>query len=277
LAAYLPAVNRLNSKKYDIVHIHWLSHGVVGVLARRPFFAQAHGSDLHLNLNNPVYRWVTRSVLKRARTVFYVTPNLRPYLAEFDGKLLYLPNPVDMRGIAHGYPPPTDVSKVLIFTRLDPVKGVEHIFPAVERLSKNLQVTALDWGPVAKDYVRRYGAWAHFVKPMPHGEVGAFLSRFDVVIGQMRQGILSLSEIEALAAGRPLITGINWDLYADDPPPVIAASDQDGIVAAVEKLRSAPERLQELSLKGREWAFRNHSYAHHLQLLEAAYFGVGDN
>ena len=56
LAAYLPTVMRLRRSNYDVVHIHFLSHGIVGVLARRSFFAQAHGSDVHSSLDNPVYR-----------------------------------------------------------------------------------------------------------------------------------------------------------------------------------------------------------------------------
>ena len=273
LAAYLPTVMRLRRGKYDVVHVHWLTHGIVGVLARRPFFAQAHGSDLHLNLNNPIYRLVTRRVLRSATKVFYVTPNLRTFLKEVDCKLLYLPNPVDMRGVGQPYPPPSQVSKVVVFTRLDPVKGVDRIFPAVERLSASVDVTAFEWGSLARDYVKRYKRWVNFVKPVPHNDIGAFLSQFDVAIGQMKQGILSLMEIEALAAGRPLITAIDSSLYEDDPPPVVAASGADEIVAAVDALRSSPHRLEELSRKGREWALRNHSYAHHLELLQAAYFG----
>ena len=272
LASYLPTVRRLRSGGYDVVHIHWLTLGVIGLLARRPFFAQAHGSDLHLNLNNPAYRWVTRSVLKKAKKVFYVTPNLRAYLAEFEPKLVYLPNPVELTVTTGRIPTPTRVAKVLIFTRLDPVKGVELIFPAVERLRKSVEITALDWGSEGREYVPRYREWVSFVNPIPHGEVGAFLGQFDVVIGQMRQGILSLMEIEALAAGRPLITAIDWSLYPDDPPPVIAAFGPEEIVAAVEKLKLAPNELDELSRKGREWAVRNHGLAHHLKLLEEAYF-----
>lgn len=275
LAAYLPTIKRLRSAKYDVVHIHWLSHGIVGVLAGRSFFAQAHGSDLHTNMNKPVYRWVIRSVLKHADKIFYVTPNLRSYLKDVEDKSLYLPNPVDMGEIGHQLVPPSQVSKVLIFTRLDPIKGVDRIFPAVERLSQTVEVTALDWGPLAGVYARRYGRWVHFVKPIPHADVGAFLAQFDVVVGQMRQGSLGLMEIEALAAGRPLITGIDWSLYPEDPPPVLAASGEQALVDAVQRLSSAPERLADLSRNGREWALRNHSFGHHLELLEAAYFGSG--
>lgn len=273
LAAYLPSIRRLQTGRYDVIHIHWLSHGIVGVLARRPFFVQAHGSDLHLNMSNPVYRFVTRKVLRAATKVFYVTPNLKAYLAGYEDKLFYLPNPVDMRGIGEAHQPPGALARIVVFTRLDPVKGVDRIFPAVERLSRSAEVTAFDWGPLAREYARRYSKWVKFVKRVPHTDIGAFLSHFDVVIGQMKQGILSLMEIEALGAGRPLITAVDWSLYESDPPPVIAASGETEVVAAVDKLRAEPDQLAELARQGRDWAFRNHSYARHLELLQAAYFG----
>jgi glycosyltransferase involved in cell wall biosynthesis len=273
LAAYMPIAMRLRRGRYDVVHVHWLSHGIVGVLSARKFFAQAHGSDLHLNLNNPVYRWITRSVLKNARAIFYVTPNLKNYLKGYEDKLVHLPNPVDLRGIASGFAPPTQVAKVLIFTRLEPVKGVEHIFPAAEALSGMVEVTALSWGPLSAGYLKRYGRFVRFVPRVPHEEIGPFLQQFDLVIGQMRQGILSLSEIEALGAGRPVITGIDATLYEDDPPPVVAAHSADEVIQAVRELRADPDRLTSLALAGREWVRRNHSYAHHLELLQRIYFG----
>lgn len=271
LAAYLPTVNRIRRGRYDVVHIHWLAHGIAGVLSGQPFFAQAHGSDLHLNMRNPVYRWVTRTVLKHAKRVFYVTPNLREYLAGFEPKLLYLPNPVDVDGLAPKAFP-TELKRALIFTRLDAIKGVDHIFPAVERLSQLVELTALDWGPLAGGYSQSYSRWVRFVPPVAHAEVGPFLQQFDVVIGQMHQGILSLSEIEALAAGRAVITGIDSTLYKEDPPPVIEAHSPEGLIQAVEQLRADPDMFSRLAHAGPDWVRRNHGYARHLELLQASYF-----
>jgi glycosyltransferase involved in cell wall biosynthesis len=89
----------------------------------------------------------------------------------------------------------------------------------------------------------------------------------------MNAGSLGLSELEAMAAGRPVITGIDGSLYPEDPPPVIAAHDADGIVAAVERLKNDEKELARLSRDGREWVRRNHGFARHLHLLESAYFG----
>jgi glycosyltransferase involved in cell wall biosynthesis len=269
LAAFVPVARKLRRGRYDIIHIHFLSQGVVGILARVPFFAQAHGSDLHTNLLNPAYRPVTRAVAKRAKAIFYVTPNLPAFLDGFRSKLVYLPNPVELAAA----PAPARVARILIFTRLHPIKGVELIFAAAERLSGIAPVTALDYGPLAREYIERYGKWVEFVPPIPHERIGDFLGRFDVVIGQMRQGILSLMEIEALAVGRPVITAIDWSLYRDDPPPVIHASSADDIVSAVVRLREHPHELADLSRRAHEWAARNHGYEHHLKVLEATYFG----
>lgn len=274
LAAYLPAIRRLRSSRYDIVHIHWLSQGVVGLLIGRPFFAQAHGSDLLANMRKPGLGMVTRAVLKRAKLIFYVTPDLIAYAPGFEHKFRYLPNAVQV--VEPAGPPPARLDRAIIFTQLHTRKGVEQIFPAVERMSRSVELTALDYGPLAGEYMQRYGRVVRFVPRVPHDEIRAFLAQFDIVIGQMRQGSLGLSELEAMAVGRPVITGIHSRNYAEDPPPVIPAAGADDVAAAVERLKDATEELARLSREGREWVLRNHSFARNLQLLEEAYFGSAD-
>jgi len=263
LASYLPAILRLRTNRYDVVHIHWLSQGIVGLLIGRPFFAQAHGSDLHANMSRPVLRSITRSVLEKATLVFYATPDLAAHAPGYEGRLRYLPNPVqvDETGIPE---PPKKLARALIFTRLAPVKGVDQIFPAAERLRSTVELTALDWGPLATEYAVRYRGVVRFVRPMPREEVGAFLSRFDIVIGQMRQGSLGLSELEAMAAGG----GPEQQLVA-----LGAAATPDRIADAIEKLKDDEVELARLSRDGQEWVRRNHGFARHLRLLEEAYFG----
>ncbi len=275
LAAYLATVGKLRSSGYDIVHIHWLSHGIVGLLLGRPFFAQAHGADLLVNMRSPVLRMVTRSVIKKAKLVFYVTPDLPAYAPGLEHKFRYLPNPVQVNELTA--PPPTRLARAVIFTQLHPRKGAERIFPAADRLSRSVELTALDYGPLAREYAQRYGKLVRFVRPVPHDEIGPFLEQFDIVIGQMRQGILGLSELEAMSVGRPVITGLNLSLYPEDPPPVIAAANADEIADAVERLKDDERELARLSHAGREWVRRNHSFARNLQLLEEAYFGSADS
>jgi len=212
-------------------------------------------------------------VLEGARVIFYVTPNLEPFIHRFAGKLCYLPNPINIPPAAAR--PPQSVRRVLIFVRLAPVKGVEKVFPAAERLSEMaVELTALAWGPLAEEYRARYGRFVRFVDPVPHDQVGQFLEQFDLVVGQMEQGALGLSEIEAMAAGRPLITGIDRSLYyPGDKPPVVFSDSADQPVEQVEALHEDAKRLANLSREGREWVRRNHGHERHLELLERAYFG----
>jgi len=81
LLSFLPIVARLRRHPPEILHIHWVPMGVIGVLSGRPFFLSAHGSDLHQHFRNPVLRAVSRAILRRARCVFYSTPNLAAFLA----------------------------------------------------------------------------------------------------------------------------------------------------------------------------------------------------
>lgn len=269
LFIYLPVVLRLRRERPDVLHIHWVLMGVIGLLAGQPFFLSAHGSDVHEHFRNPVLRFVSRRILNRAACVFYSTPNLAAFLGDIRQKTVYLPNPVDVADfVASERPPGHDV---LVFTRLDPVKGVEVIFSAVEELAALGTVTGLAWGPLSAEYVKKYGRIVKFVEPVPHQQVPEFLSGYDIVIGQMNQGILSLAEIEALAAGCPVVTGIDWALYAADPPPVTQARDREALVAAIKRLFAEPGASKEAGLRGRAWVERNHGYRHHLRILETEY------
>jgi len=272
---YVPTVLQLRRGRYDVIHIHWVPRGLIGLMSGRPFLIQAHGSDIHKEINTPGLFRLNRRVLEDARVIFYVTPNLQPFVDRFRDKLVYLPNPINVRMLADAPKAPERIRRAVIFMRLDPVKGVEKVFPAVERLSSMLRLTALAWGPLADEYRERYGKFVRFVEPVPHDRVGGFLEQFDLVIGQMEQGALGLSEIEAMAAGRPLITGIDRSLYyPGDKPPVVSSTNPDELVAQVETLHDDAKRLANLSREGREWVSRNHGYERHLHILESAYFGV---
>jgi glycosyltransferase involved in cell wall biosynthesis len=276
VALCIPTVLRLRRNRYDVVHIHWVPLGLIGLMSRRPFLIQAHGSDIHQHVNTPGRFQLNRRVLERASLIFYVTPNLEPFIHRFAGKLRYLPNPVSVRSLTSSPRAPERIRRAVIFMRLDPVKGVEKVFPAAQRLSElGIELCALAWGPLADEYRARYGRYVNFVEPMPHDQVGRFLEQFDVVIGQMEQGILSLSELEAMGAGRPLITGIDRSLYyPEDKPPVVSSTSPDELVEQVEALHEDSKRLANLSREGRAWVRRNHGYEHHLQILEEAYFGL---
>jgi len=273
LILYAPVIWRLRRKPYDVIHIHWVSRGVIGMLSGKPFLVQAHGSDLHTHVNTPGMYTLCRIVLERARTIFYVTPNLESFVQRFRDKTSYLPNPINVRPGEGALQAPDRVRRLLIFTRLDPVKGVDRVFPAVDHIaSLGIEITALRWGPLAAEYSERYAGKVRFEDPVPHDRVAQFLSAFDLVVGQMEQGALGLSELEAMAAGRPLISGIDRSLYPGDKPPVVSSYSPEELAEQVGRLKDDVKRLRNLAHEGRDWVRRNHGYERHLELLERAYF-----
>lgn len=269
LFLYLPVVWKLRRERPDVLHIHWVLMGVIGLLAGQPFFVSAHGSDVHQHFQNPFLRFVSQRILNRAVCVFYSTPNLAALLVDIRTKIVHLPNPVDVTAFPVSVR--TSGRNVLLFTRLDPIKGVDVIFPAAAELTALANVTGLAWGPLCGEYMRRYHGIVTFVDPVSHEQVPAFLSRFDVVVGQMRQGSLGLAEVEALAAGFPVVTGIDWTLYTADPPPITQARDHESIVAAVKRLLANPGESNEARHEARAWVERNHGYERHLRILETEY------
>ncbi|MBJ7596313.1 MAG: glycosyltransferase [Candidatus Dormibacteraeota bacterium] len=271
LAAYLPVIMRLRRGRYDLAHVHFVSQGFVSLLAGLPLVLHAHGSDLHQNFNRALMRWMGHWTLHRAKAVLYVTPNLASYISPWTSRARLLGNPVP---IPERYTVPDSIKRALIFARLEPIKGVQLIFDGIEEIAQECELTAIYWGPWAEEYKHRYGHAVEFIDRVPHSAVPDVLERFDVVIGQMRQGILSLSELEAMASGRPLLTNLDQTLYADDPPPVVPVATAADIVAALRSLREDAARVKSLAELGRGWVRRNHGFAAHREGLLAAYQDV---
>jgi glycosyltransferase involved in cell wall biosynthesis len=266
LAMYLPPVWRLRRGRYDRVDIHFVSQGIVGLLIDTPFYIHAHGSDLHLNSEHRLMRWLNDRVLSRARAVFYATPNLAAFLDSYRKKSFLLPNPIDVAEFAT-CAPPGELKKVLIFTRLDPVKGAAEIFESVHDLAGVVALTAMRWGLLARGLERTHAGDVTFVDRVPRSGVPALLCANDAVIGQVEQGVLGLMELEAMAAGRPVVMRVDRALYQDDPPPTVTIDGAGGIAQAVRSLAAQSAELARLSREGREWVARNHSPARHLEIL----------
>lgn len=270
MVLYLPIVWRLRHTPYAWLHIHFLSYGVLGILAGKPYYVHGHGHDVHTSLAKPVLGWISRLGMRHAQAVFYVTPDLAKFLGDFRDKAHLLPNPLEPSFFVN-VQSPHDIERVLVFTRLYPIKGPEDVFAATPELSKEVKVAAIAWGPLAADYHDRYGRYVEFLDKVPHPEVPALLDRFEAVIGQMKLGILSLSELEGMARGRVVMMRLDRSLYPNDPPPVVQVDDAASLVSAVHSLRQNPDEVTRLSVAGRDWIARHHTSESHLSVLKAVF------
>jgi glycosyltransferase involved in cell wall biosynthesis len=274
LAMYLPIIRQVRRVGYSWLHIHFASQGFIGLVTNKPFFLHAHGADLHINLKNPLLRWVSRLSMQKARAIFYVTPELLQFLADFRPKSYLLPNPLEP-AFFEEVRPPTTLRSVLIFTRLYPIKGPEEIFEATPQLSELVSLTAVSWGPLSAGLSDRYGKFVTFVSRVPHEQIPQLVDTFDAVIGQMRLGILSLSELESMARGRVVFMHLDRSLDEDDPPPVVDVADAAGLVAAIRRLQQDPAEMSRLARAGRDWVARHHTVENYLRILRGVYATSG--
>jgi glycosyltransferase involved in cell wall biosynthesis len=272
LAGYLPIIAKLRRGHYDFLHIHFITQGVVALAVGKPYFIHVHGSDLHLNFQSRLKKAISLKVLRHSRAIFYVTPNLSRYLLGFEDKAHLIGNPIDTVAF-RARRTPSAISDALIFARLESVKGADRIFAHIEDLTRIVKVTAIAWGPWAREYRKRFGEMVRFIDTVPHAEVPSLLQAFDLVIGQMHQGILSLSELEALAMGRIVITALDECLYQSDPPPIVRVAGGDGIIDAVRRLIANPDEVIRLSQAGPPWVEKHHGSKTHLRNLTRAYSG----
>jgi hypothetical protein len=165
LASYLPVIIQLRRGRYDFLHIHYVPQGLVGLAVGKPFFVHAHGSDLHVNFKSRFKKAVSLRILRRSRAILYVTPNLREFLKGFEEKAYLVGNPIEP-DVFRVRAAPSTITNVLIFTRLEPIKGADRIFDRVDDLSRIVNLTAIAWGLWAREYQKRYGRFVRFIEPV---------------------------------------------------------------------------------------------------------------
>ena len=156
-------VGDLDPQQYDLAHIHWASYGILGLAGRIPYVVQCHGTDVRTP-ENARHSDLLSPVLRRAAAVLCITPDLMPVVRMCAPDALFLPG----RWMCAQFSPPQmelppHPWTILLFTRLEPIKGVEVAIegivrfvarhPEVQRASDQSwkpeqQLPSSLWGPV---------------------------------------------------------------------------------------------------------------------------------
>ncbi|HVL84624.1 MAG TPA: hypothetical protein VM367_10140 [Pseudonocardia sp.] len=220
------------ARRHDVVHVHSASTLTHSRWGSRRFVLHCHGSDVRTAQYDPARTRSIRAGLRAAEAVFYSTPDLAEHVLPHRADAVYLPVPVDTHNIAHWVAGPGK-PQVVFASRWGPEKGASTLLDIARELVVSLgdraDVVGLDWGPQAVD------AAALGVRLVPRSDHATYLRLLagaHVVVGQAT-GMLGGSELEALAAGCPLVVPVALPLYAAAPPPVLGGSVGDAVAAAV--------------------------------------------
>jgi glycosyltransferase involved in cell wall biosynthesis len=269
-------VRELRPGRFDLVHIHWASYGILGLVSKIPFVVECHGSDVRHRLRHPASRALLAPILRRAAVVHCITPDLLPIVQSVRADARFFPGPVDTAHFAPLGEPASESRPwtVLLFTRLDPEKGPEVAITGIlsfARRHPEVRVLLLDWGLLKESLKRRYSGRFTFLAPVPREQVRELLSSADVVVGQLSLGILSFCELQAMSCAKPVICSFRYAQAYIDPPPLLQAATPEEVDAQLEYVFQNQTLGLTLGQQAREWVKQNHD--HHLltEKLEKVY------
>jgi glycosyltransferase involved in cell wall biosynthesis len=269
-------IGSLNTNHYDIVHIHWASYGVLGLVSRVPFIVHCHGTDVRARLKHPLYRPILTTVLRRAAAVLCVTPDLLPIVRAIRPDAIFSPGPIDTEQFVPGetghlYSP--DSWTIMLFARLDPEKGTETAMQGIVRFADRhpgVHVRLLDRGLLKAEYRRRYGQRFEFSPYVADDEVPRLLQSADVIVGQF-SGALGLSELQAMSCAKPLIASFCYEDAYPTPPPLCNATSPEEVDGHLENLFQHREVATALGSRARTWVISNHDKKALVTRLETLY------
>jgi glycosyltransferase involved in cell wall biosynthesis len=261
---------------FDIVHIHYASLGILGIAGRYDFVLHCHGSDVRSRASSGLRRCVTEQGIRRARLVYFSTPDLADELRDVRPDARFLPNPVD----TVMFSPDSQKAKgsnvrVLIISYLHAIKNVRTAFDAAALAQRNrvpVEFTAIANGPEAQLY--RDFPGVRFVRAVPHGDMSRLINAHDIVLGQFRIGSLGMSELEGMACGRPVICRYLSSQAYPMQPPVLHAASAEEAANHIAALTLDPDRRRALGEECRRWVCNHHDFVRVAERLQEDYSAI---
>jgi glycosyltransferase involved in cell wall biosynthesis len=249
---------------FDVVHVHFARLGMIGPLGGRPYTLHIHGTDIRGVRPDSFWGRETAPFVRRARLVYYSTPDLREWVERFRQDAILLPNPIETDRFVPDTPERRAPAKrdLLVGVRLTEVKGLATILEILWRLMAArpaTTVTIIDQGDGVAAAAAAVGAGGAVVPRQSRTDLAGLMAGHRLALGQFKLGIISNYELEALACGTPVVTRFDYPETYADAPPIAATADADTAAAAIVRLLDdEPARLG-LADRGPAWVEANHS------------------
>ncbi len=114
-------------------------------------------------------------------------------------------------------------------------------------------------------------AGLNLIPRVPYGDMPALLGRYDIVMGQFKLGALGMSELEAMACGKPVLSFFNYPQAYDEPPPIFSTRDAEEGAEMLARLVEDQQLRKEAGEKGRAWVEKHHEYVNVAKFVEGRY------
>lgn len=278
--------------KFDLIHVNYGLFGMFSLTRRLPTVLHLHGSDVRpsTSIRGKLANLLSRLGMHYCAQVWYSTPDLATHLDGLQLDHRFMPNPVgnEFFQMPIRAPSPPTVLFAVPLTRL---KGADMGIRAMRELSDfggDFRIQAFGFGPLPEevDALRQaIPAGVEVLSWSPHVDMPRVFAEASVVVGQLHLGCLGITELEAMAAGKPLVTNLDKPLsqseaYYSEDPPAVACNTPEAVARSAWELLADGKRAGELGRKGRDWARRYHSPQGVANLYREAYdcllgFGEG--
>lgn len=256
----------LKSMRVDVVHLHTGGLSPHMRWLKCPWVLHLHGTDVRTRQYDG-WGEKLRFGAAHAGAVVYSTPDLKPHVLNLTDEGIYLPVTVRLDRAAPWQP----VERRVIFaSRWSAVKGAEAQIDVARRLQAarpDLELLGLDWGEYA-DGAREAGVT--LVPKKPYDEYRTWLGTASVVVGQMYSA-LGTSELEALAAGVPMVSSAKPSFYPDLH--LLGGADASTVADAVLEAIEDPRRSAALQ-GGKDYIAKVHDAPVGVRRLLDIYAGL---
>ncbi|MEQ3551238.1 hypothetical protein WIS52_12220 [Pseudonocardia nematodicida] len=258
----------VQARRHDVVHVHSASTLAHSRFGAPRYVLHCHGTDVRTTQYDPARTASIVDGLRRAEAVLYSTPDLAEHVLGHRPDAVYLPVPIDVDAVPEWSPVPGR-PQVVFASRWSPDKGVDTQLAVARelrtRFGGEVDVVGLDWGPCSAEAAR---VGVRLVPRSGHADYLALLAGAAVVVGQSA-GILAASELEALAAGAPVVVPVPLPLYGDLPLSAVDAPEvADAVAAALER----GERHDRDAV--RRWTRDEHGVARAVDVVTDVHRGV---
>jgi glycosyltransferase involved in cell wall biosynthesis len=255
----------LRGGRFDVIHVHYARLGMIGTLAGRPFTLHVHGTDIRGVRPGSLWGRETAPFLRRARLVYFATPDLEEWVRPFRDDAVFLPNPIEvdrfrpMIADDRARPGRRDL---LVGVRLAPIKGLAAIVEvlrllAVARPATTITIVAQGEGVAAATAAA--GPNSTVVPRMARAELPELLRGHRLALGQFLVGAIGNYELEALSAGVPVVMRFDRDAAYATPPPLVNVADPQAAVDRICELLDDEAALDDLAARGPAWVDANHA------------------
>lgn len=276
-------------KRAEVVHLHdvfYLSSWIVALLARKlgkPILLTQHvamvehQSRLVMWMQRLIYATVGRWIFKQARSIVAYNDTVQSFLRKFrvpDERILRLTNGIDTdlfrpallnerEEIRHRYGLPLDRRLVLFVGRLVEKKGFRLLLEAKDA---SFDLVFVGPGPIP-DACRESGV--HWLGPMSQAEAAELYRACDLFALPAIGEVFTLAMQESMSSGLPVVT-------TDDPAysnsvvaghVVLCDRQAKSLSGAIRGLLADPDRLDYLSVRGREIALANFNWSANIASL----------